>query len=112
MDHLTARLVARINYSSLVLRELPTAPLFAQNTLECMVLDEIHSYSGAQATEVAYLLRKLKNRLCVEKPLQVFGTSASFPSGSEADAKIQNFASNLFGESVDLVLRGNRVLSG
>jgi len=77
-----------------------------------MFLDEIHSYSGAQATEVAYLLRKLKNRLCVEKPLQVFGTSASFPSGSEADAKIQNFASNLFGESVDLVLRGNRVLSG
>ena len=39
------------------------APLFAQDRLECVVLDEIHTYGGAQATEVAYLLRKLKNRL-------------------------------------------------
>jgi len=85
------------------------APLFAQNRLECIVLDEIHTYAGAQATEVAYLLRKLKNRLRVDKPLQVFGTSASLPSGGDADVKIKRFASNLFGELVDVVLRGKRI---
>lgn len=85
------------------------APLFAQNQLECIVLDEIHTYAGAQATEVAYLLRKLKNRLKVEKPLQVFGTSASFPSGGNTDERIKRFASNLLGESVDVVLRGKRI---
>lgn len=85
------------------------ARLFAQNKLECIVLDEIHTYAGAQATEVAYLLRKLKNRLNVVKPLQVFGTSASFPSGSNADEKIRRFASSLFGESLNVVLRGIRI---
>ena len=51
------------------------ARLFSANALRCVVLDEIHTYSGAQATEVAFLLRKLKNRLGIEAPLQVFGTS-------------------------------------
>jgi hypothetical protein len=85
------------------------APLFAQNMLQCVVLDEIHTYTGAQATEVAYLLRKLKNRLNLQKPLQVFGTSASFPHGEEADKEIARFAADLFGEVVHRVLRGKRV---
>jgi hypothetical protein len=85
------------------------APLFAQNALQMIVLDEIHTYVGAQATEVAYLLRKLKNRLKVNQPLQVFGTSASLPEGDDADAKVCQFATNLFGEDVQHVVRGRRV---
>jgi hypothetical protein len=85
------------------------APLFAQDTLESIVLDEIHTYSGAQATEVAYLLRKLKNRLGIERPLQVFGTSASLPDGEAARQGIIRFATDLFGEPVDEVIRGQRV---
>lgn len=85
------------------------APLFAQNTLQCIVLDEIHTYTGAQATEVAFLLRKLKTRLNLERPLQVFGTSASLPEGDDADQKICRFASDLFGEQVQYVVRGQRV---
>src|SRR5210317_895044 len=57
------------------------APLFAQNKLHTVVLDEIHTYSGAQATEVAFLLRKLKNRLGINRNLQVYGTSASLAPG-------------------------------
>ncbi|MFN9026998.1 MAG: DEAD/DEAH box helicase, partial [Akkermansiaceae bacterium] len=38
------------------------AALFANADIKFMVLDEVHVYSGAQATEVALLLRKLKNR--------------------------------------------------
>ncbi len=84
------------------------ASLFAQSTLECIVLDEIHTYSGAQATEVAYLLRKLKNRLGLERPLQVFGTSASLPEGDDSDTRIRRFAGDLFGEPMDSVVRGRR----
>jgi len=85
------------------------APLFLQNTLQCVVLDEIHTYTGAQATEVAFLLRKLKNRLRLDRKLQVFGTSASLPDGEDADKRICRFASDLFGEQVDIIVRGKRV---
>lgn len=85
------------------------APLFSKDSLQCIVLDEIHTYSGAQATEVAYLLRKLKNRLGLSRPLQVFGTSASLPTGEQEDEDIAHFASDLFGEPVHRVLRGKRV---
>ena len=88
------------------------APLFAQDTLECIVLDEIHTYSGAQATEVAYLLRKLKNRLGIERQIQVFGTSASLPEGEANRQGILRFARDLFGEPVDEVIRGRRVPHG
>ncbi len=86
------------------------APLFSNSQLQCIVLDEIHTYSGAQATEVAFLLRKLKSLLGVTEKLQVFGTSASFPQGENNDEKIIDFASKLFGETVDKVIRGNREL--
>lgn len=84
------------------------APLFANSNLKCIVLDEIHTYSGAQATEVAFLLRKLKSLLGISNKLQVFGTSASFPQGENNDTKILKFASELFGETVDKVVRGRR----
>lgn len=84
------------------------APLFAHNSLKSIVLDEIHTYQGAQATEVAFLLRKLKNRLNIDRPLQVFGTSASLPTGTENDEKILSFAKDLFGENVHRVIRGTR----
>ena len=85
------------------------ARLFQYNRLKCIVLDEIHTYFGAQATEVAYLLRKLKNRLNITDPLQVFGTSASLAEGENADKDLTEFASSLFGEEVNTVVRGKRV---
>jgi hypothetical protein len=84
------------------------APLFAHPTLQSVVLDEIHTYSGAQAAEVAFLLRKLKNRLGIKHRVQVFGTSASLREGEGADKKLLHFASTLFGEQVDAVIRGKR----
>lgn len=90
--------------------------LFSANALRFIVLDEIHTYHGAQATEVAFLLRKLKNRLGVSTSLQVFGTSASLSDGQndaerlEANEKLKAFASNLFGETVHEVVRGKRIV--
>jgi len=92
------------------------ARLFSANALRCIVLDEIHTYSGAQATEVAFLLRKLKNRLGVAAPLQVFGTSASLAEGKDdsekrkIEEKLKAFASDLFAEEVHEVVRGKRIV--
>ena len=63
-----------------------------------LVLDEIHTYSGARAIEVAFLLRKLKVRLGVEPgAIRCVGTSASLdPSRRE---ELARFAEDLFGES-------------
>ena len=83
--------------------------LFATNALKFIVLDEIHTYNGAQATEVAFLLRKLKNRLGIDSALQVFGTSASLADGPQADEQLKTFACSLFGEKVEEVVRGKRI---
>ncbi|MCY4543476.1 MAG: DEAD/DEAH box helicase, partial [Rhodobacteraceae bacterium] len=63
-----------------------------------LILDEIHSYSGAQAIEVAFLLRKLKARLGV-KPgaIRCVGTSASLDVSRLDD--LARFAEDLFGET-------------
>ena len=72
--------------------------LFEGADLKFVVLDEIHTYAGAQATEVALLLRKLKARYCQggKEPFYV-GTSASLSQEPEAAAKISQFAGDLFG---------------
>jgi len=85
------------------------AGLFATNSLRFIVLDEIHTYYGAQATEVAFLLRKLKTRLSVDKGIQVFGTSASLSESEGADEELKKFASDLFGEPIARVIRGKRM---
>ncbi|MDC0267835.1 DEAD/DEAH box helicase [bacterium] len=72
--------------------------LFEGADLKFVVLDEIHTYAGAQATEVALLLRKLKARYCRKRqePLYI-GTSASLSQEPEAAGKISRFAGDLFG---------------
>ncbi|WP_419860439.1 DEAD/DEAH box helicase [Candidatus Palauibacter sp.] len=76
------------------------APLFRNARLKFVVLDEIHTYAGAQAIEVAFLLRKLKVHLGLEAGhLQVVGTSASL--NMEDSQRLARFASDLFGEEFD-----------
>ena len=58
------------------------APLFASARLQSLVLDELHTYAGAQAIEVAFLIRKLKNHLGIPQgQLRCVGTSASLRPG-------------------------------
>ena len=76
------------------------APLFHEARLKFVVLDEIHTYAGAQAIEVAFLLRKLKVHLGLEAGhLQVVGTSASL--NVDDSQRLARFASDLFGETFD-----------
>lgn len=88
---------------------LPTnAPLFSHCKLKAIVLDEVHTYTGAQATEVALLLRKLKTRLGLETPVQYFATSASLGDSPESEENLKEFATRLFGEARPEVIRGKR----
>tara|TARA_R110002095_G_scaffold113674_3_gene99234 strand:+ start:2993 stop:4066 length:1074 start_codon:yes stop_codon:yes gene_type:complete len=65
--------------------------------LQWIVLDELHTYTGAQAIEVAFLLRKLKAALEIpSNTLKCVGTSASLdPSRKD---ELARFAEDLFGE--------------
>jgi len=85
------------------------APLFRDARLRFIVLDEVHTYAGAQATEVALLLRKLRQRLGLKpEDARCVGTSASLDSGKDAEDKILRFASDLFGARFHRVIRGER----
>lgn len=84
------------------------AGLFRGCNLKALVLDEVHTYNGSQATEVAMLLRKLKSRIGVNASVQYFATSASLGNSSESEEKLKEFASKLFGEQRPTVIRGKR----
>jgi ATP-dependent helicase YprA (DUF1998 family)/uncharacterized C2H2 Zn-finger protein len=72
-------------------------PLLAQADLRWLVLDELHTYSGAQAIEVAFLLRKVKAYLGLEADkLRCIGTSASLDPDRKSE--LVTFARDLFGE--------------
>ena len=80
------------------------APLWKLNgptTLQYLVLDELHTYDGAQGSDVACLIRRLKARLGVA-PGQLcgVGTSATIGSGGTEDPKrlLAEFATKIFAE--------------
>ena len=86
------------------------APLFANARLQSLVLDEIHTYAGAQAIEVAFLIRKLKNHLGITQGgLRCVGTSASLAQDRNSERMLLQFASDLFGEEFRHVVRGRRI---
>jgi hypothetical protein len=67
--------------------------------LRHLVLDEIHSYRGALATELACLIRRLKARCGLKGgELRAIGTSATVSQDAGGDAALARFASELFDE--------------
>jgi len=91
----------------------------APGVLQYLVLDELHTYDGAQGADVACLIRRLKERLAIAKgELCVIGTSATLddrepPKDSAADKgdgnidakpagsdRLARFASTLFEEKI------------
>lgn len=82
---------------------------YARNTEERLlfVLDEAHLYRGASGTEVALLIRRLRNRLGLTPDrFQVIATSASFSDGDAA----RKFIGGLVGRDIETidVLRGTK----
>lgn len=80
--------------------------------LKFLVLDELHTYDGAQGTDVANLIRRLKLKLSIpENHLCPVGTSATIGSGDEAPQLLSNYASKIFGEGIepDCIVTENRI---
>ena len=75
------------------------APIFENARLNFLVLDEAHAYRGVQATEIAFLIRRIKDRLGIDN-LTCIATSATLGKQGDAksESKVRKFASELFGE--------------
>jgi DEAD/DEAH box helicase domain-containing protein len=80
--------------------------------LRFIVLDELHTYDGAQGTDVANLIRRLKLKLHLPKEhLTPVGTSATIGNGDDSKALLCQYATDVFGEEFteDSVIEEHRV---
>ncbi|WP_032399100.1 DEAD/DEAH box helicase [Rhodococcoides fascians] len=78
----------------------------AATTLQYLVLDEFHTYDGAQGTDVAMLIRRLGARVQVAEEGRPLGritpvaTSATLGGGTRSD-ELRHFAETIFGTVFD-----------
>lgn len=73
----------------------------APDTLKYIAVDEMHTFDGAQGTDLACLLRRLKSRLWTSTGyLCCIGTSATMGS-KDRGKSILEYASEIFGEPFD-----------
>lgn len=71
------------------------------HSLKFIVVDELHTFDGAQGTDLAVLLRRLKSRLFTpDNYLCCVGTSATMGSKEHGEA-LRKYASDIFGENFD-----------
>ncbi|MCE5972601.1 DEAD/DEAH box helicase [Sinirhodobacter sp. WL0062] len=80
-------------------------PLWDQNdpeTLRFLVVDEMHTFDGAQGADLALLLRRLKYRLKTPNGhLVCVGSSATLGAGEDARIDLRRYAETIFGEPFD-----------
>ena len=70
------------------------------DVLKFIAVDEIHTFDGAQGTDLASLMRRLRAKLEVKKgDLACIGTSATL--GGDGTSAIREFASDIFNEEFD-----------
>lgn len=94
------------NYAMLeyLLLRPTSSPLFDGETGDhwhFIVLDEAHIYDGANATEMAMLLRRVQDRVAgnMHGKIQAIATSATLGSGKADYPEVADFASKLFNKS-------------
>lgn len=88
----------RQNFSSLWKGNIDTET----KALKFIVLDELHTYDGAQGTDVANLIRRLKLKLNIPKDsLCPIGTSATIGNGPDSKTRLCEYAADVFGEKFD-----------
>ena len=70
-----------------------------------LVLDEAHAYDGAQGTEIAALIRRVKDRIHSSEPgrLQCFATSATMGNGRVDYPALIEFARQIFNEQFEWI---------
>lgn len=73
-----------------------------KDTLKYLVVDELHTFDGAQGTDLACLLRRLKARFSMKRgDLCCIGTSATLGSDAKSREQLLTYASEIFGEDFD-----------
>tara|TARA_R110001599_G_scaffold351706_3_gene584329 strand:+ start:4142 stop:10579 length:6438 start_codon:yes stop_codon:yes gene_type:complete len=88
-------------------------PLWRHNepgTLRYLVVDELHTFDGAQGTDLACLIRRLRDRFSGGDALCCIGTSATI-GGEEAGADLRDYAQQVFATDFDddAVIREDRL---
>ena len=105
------------NYAMLeyMLLRPDTAPFFdnpSAKNWRFIVIDEAHTYKGANGTEIAYLLRRLKERIRhnMDQQFRCIATSATLGSDDGKDG-LAKFATALFDEpfSADDIITTKRI---
>lgn len=82
---------------------LPKSKSLFSDDLQWIVLDEVHSYDGARGTEMAFLLRRLRQRTVGTRGrLQCFAASATLGNGESSAPAVADYASALFDEPFDV----------
>jgi len=79
---------------------LPRWSKLFTNKLKWIVMDEIHSYDGSKAVEIAMLLRRVKNRTSGNNRVQCIAASATLgdPNSEKDSKRAAEYASVVFGE--------------
>lgn len=93
------------NYKMLdfLLMRAADGPLWAHqqpDTLRYLVVDELHTFDGAQGTDLACLIRRLKGRLSTP-PGQLICVGTSATLGTEGADDLLKFAGDVFGETLN-----------
>lgn len=74
----------------------------SQGLLRWIVLDEAHSYIGAQAAEMALLLRRVRAAFGVApEAVRLMATSATISDGGDTEDKLSSFLGDLAGMAPD-----------
>lgn len=63
--------------------------------LKFLVVDELHTFDGAQGTDLACLIRRLRNKLKLGDELACVGTSATI-GGKDSQAQMLDYACQIF----------------
>lgn len=81
----------------------------SQGRLRWIVLDEAHGYIGAQAAEMALLLRRVRAAFGVDpEQVRLMATSATIGEGADVDSSLARYTADLAGVAPDRV----RVIRG
>lgn len=68
--------------------------------LKYLVVDELHTFDGAQGTDLSCLIRRLRDRLHLKDSLVCIGTSATI-GGPESVKELCQYASSVFASEFD-----------
>ncbi|MBV2366825.1 DEAD/DEAH box helicase [Streptomonospora nanhaiensis] len=98
-------LITNYKMLDLLLQREEDAPLWQESDIRYIVVDEFHTYDGAQGTDVAMLLRRLASAVGASEKGRPLGricpvaTSATLASGTDEDgmARLLEVATDVFG---------------